>query len=269
MLLRTLSGIVRYAPSFLKEPIKRNRTLDPLFRKAFARLGRGEHTIEMGPLKGLRLVVTEHTSHSHLRGDYELAVTECIARQIKPGMICYDLGASIGYISLLMANTAKHVYAFEPAPHAAADMKRHLQANRFTNVDIVPMAVSDSLGIVEFSLTDVAYGSAIQRNQTGWETIQVKTTTLDQFVRDGNTPPDFIKIDVENEEARVLAGASEVIRKHRPVICCELHSSPVGAEVMEILAQAGYAMHTLDGDAFELPPNVIPGEVQLLATPRQ
>ena len=221
-------------------------------------------TIADGPNAGLLLRVPEHTSHAHIGGTYEREVLETLSRLIRPGMVCYDFGASIGYITLLFARHCPRVYAFEPSPVAIAEMRAHLDANKFTHVEIVPNPVSDHARSITFSITENAYGSGITSGETQWSSIKVDALTLDEFCRT-HEPPDIIKIDIEGEEANALRGASGVLSKHRPIICCELHSRPGAEEVVDILTGHGYVLTLMDGSPFVIPPKVIPGDLQIVA----
>ena len=109
----------RVTPQFIKNTVHRSRLLDRISRLVFSTLVAADGTtavINSGPSQGIKLAVGPHTSHAHLSGTYEIECQTAIARNVRPSTVCYDLGASIGYMSLLMARTAKHVYAFEPAP---------------------------------------------------------------------------------------------------------------------------------------------------------
>ncbi|CDM66242.1 FkbM family methyltransferase [Pyrinomonas methylaliphatogenes] len=263
-------AVARKIPTPIKDLIHHNRHLDRLARRAFSLLARADSEIvhiESGPMAGLRLAISEHTSHAHISGTYELETQIAIARLVKPGFVCYDIGASIGYLSLLMARRASHVYAFEPAPHAAAEIERQATTNGFSNISIIRRPVSDQKRSVTFAITDVAYGSAIARGDTKWPTIQVETLTLDSFIKD-HPAPDFIKIDVEGEEGRVLAGARELLRHKRPIICCEIHNEEAAHDVQEILSQNSYDVTDLKGNPFQLKGAIVPGELQIIALPR-
>src|SRR5881394_2122332 len=113
-MLRRLSVLAaRAMPEPLKNWIHHHRSLDSAARKMFAlfsKSGGDTATIESGPMKGLRLRVGEHVSHAHISGTYEIETQQAIDRLVTPGSVCYDLGASIGYLSLLMARKASHVY---------------------------------------------------------------------------------------------------------------------------------------------------------------
>ncbi|HEY7615875.1 MAG TPA: hypothetical protein VH744_03655, partial [Terriglobales bacterium] len=113
--------LARNIPKGVKDFCHSHRGLDRLSRKLFSGLiGRGETAVLVagGPMQGLKLAHSEHISHAHILGDYERDSQQAIESLIEPGFVCYDLGASIGYLSILMARTARMVYCFEPAPHA-------------------------------------------------------------------------------------------------------------------------------------------------------
>jgi hypothetical protein len=119
---------------------------------------------------------------------------------------------------------------------------------------------------VRFSVNENTYGSRIADGQSKWPTVDLTTITLDDFVHT-NPPPDFMKIDVEDEEARVLEGARSILKARRTTICCELHSEKSALGVQAILAEFGYKLTDLQGHPFEFSGPVIPGDVQILASP--
>lgn len=257
----------RFMPTALKTFIHHHQFLDRFSRRVYGGM-MGSHTvdIEEGPMKGLKLVTGPNVSHAHVRGIYEQETMTAIDGQVRPGFICYDLGASIGYVTLLMARKARHVYAFEPAPHAAAEMRRQLAANEMNNVSIVLDPVSHNEREVSFALTDAACGSAINETETRWEILKLRTTTLDRFA-ERNPPPDFIKIDVEGEEGPVLEGSRGLLRTKRPVICCELHSVEAARHVCRVLEESGYRVRQLNGEPFVVPDEIVAGDVQVMAMP--
>lgn len=270
-MLRSLAvSVARRLPTGFKGWVHTHPALSRFARKAFADIvsvDGGVVEIASGPMAGLKLVVSEHVSHAHISGSYELETQQAIDGLIQPSFTCYDLGASIGYLSLLMARKTKQVYAFEPAPHAAAEFRRHIAANQFENIDIITTPVSDSAHTVEFGLTDNAYGSRIVESGVECESLKLTTTTLDDFAST-NPAPDFIKMDVEGEEGRVLQGARSVLRDAQPLICCELHSEEAAREVQSILLEYGYKITTLDGAEFKITGPIIPGDLQVIAVPK-
>jgi FkbM family methyltransferase len=266
-LFETSLWIARRIPTPVKSAIHRVRFLDRTVMGAYGATVRGHvPTIDAGPMRGIKLAASRHTSHAHIDGTYERDVVEAIDGMLRDGDVCYDLGASIGYMSLLMARRAMHVYAFEPAPHAAAEIGRHLAVNKVRNVTIVPSPLSDKVREVRFCVTDVAYGSAINESETRWPVLRLQAATVDVFAR-ANRPPDFLKIDVEGEEGRVLEGATEVLTRSKPRICCELHDREVAASVLGTLGRFGYTVTLLDGSPAKIPDTVVPGRFHILARP--
>lgn len=262
--------IAKYVPKSVREFIRAHRSVDTATRKAYSLLmllGGRVATVKSGPMAGIKLVVSPYTSHTHIRGNYESETMCAIDHLVQHGMICYDLGASIGYVSLLMARKAKHVYSFEPAPHSRDQLQKNIAANGFRNVTVIPSPVSDGTRDVEFALTDNAYGSAIaQEPSAKWPKITLTTVSIDEFAS-CHEAPDFIKIDVEEEEGRVLKGATRVLSNKRPIICCEIHTIECAQEAQFILLDRGYNIRDQHGRPFVIPSEIIQGDLQIFAFP--
>jgi FkbM family methyltransferase len=259
--------IAKRTPRPVKAAIHRVRFLDKALMSAYGSLIQDQvMTIGEGPMKGTKLAASQHTSHAHINGTYERDVQDAIDGLVHPGDVCYDLGASIGYMTLLMARKAKQVFSFEPAPHAAAEMKRHLAANNLQNVTIVPSPVSDGVREVRFCLTDGAYGSAINDTETRWPVLQLQTTTLNLFLKD-HPAPDFLKMDVEGEEGRVLHAAGDLLALRKTRICCEVHNREAAESVLGTLKGFGYTVTLLDGSPAKVPDTVMAGEFHIVARP--
>jgi FkbM family methyltransferase len=260
--------VAKSVPAPIRRFLHSNRALYSTSTKLFASLvGKSAVTIPEGPMKGIRLIPSQHTSHAHLRGVYESEVLAAVDRLVRPGMVCYDLGASIGYLSLLMARRARRVFAFEPAPHAREEMERHIGANGFKNIEIVPTPLSGDVREVEFALTGAAYGSGIaHERQSDWPVLKMTTSTLDDFAA-AHPPPDFLKIDIEGEEAVLFHGATKTLERSRPVILCELHSNEAARAVLKALKAHRYTFQDLSGSAFQLKDRVVAGEFHVVALP--
>ena len=270
-MMMTLSRIpvwmAQRTPRRVKMAIHHVRFLDRALMSVYGSLIKDQvMAIQEGPLRGIKLAASQHTSHAHINGTYEREVQEAIDSMVRPGDVCYDLGASIGYMTLLMARKAKHVYSFEPAPHAIAEMRRHIAANSLQNVTIVPSPVSDAVRDVRFCITDGAYGSAINATETRWPVLQLTTTTLNLFVKD-HPVPDFLKMDVEGEEGNVLEAAGDMLAQRKTSICCEVHNLAAARSVFKTLEKYGYRITLLDGTVAKVPEEVSVGEFHILARP--
>ncbi|MCI0539902.1 MAG: FkbM family methyltransferase [Verrucomicrobiales bacterium] len=150
---------------------------------------------------------------------------------IQPNDVCFDVGANVGYYTLLMAKLAPQgrVHAFEPVPLNYHLLSASVLANGFTNVSVNQLAVSDSEGRANFVLAeDSAYSSLRNTERKGVaREFQVATTSLSQYCdRLGIHKVDFLKVDVEGAEEQVVSGARAILADpaRRPrVIMLELY----------------------------------------------
>lgn len=141
--------------------------------------------------------------------------------------IVFDCGANIGHFSAVAANKGCKVFAFEPAPDVRAYLKdiKNLYPE---NINIVPSALSDYVGDVNFDCTDkFSTGKIVTNINDNGEgrIIKVSQITLDQFVRENNiSHVNFIKADLEGGERNMLRGAIEVLKTFEPKLSiCTYH----------------------------------------------
>jgi len=133
----------------------------------------------------------------------------------KLGDIVFDIGTYVGDTALWFSKAVGpqgKVYAFEPEPGNFEKLKANLERNNVTNVVPLQLALSENEGETKF--TGSGGASAIAEGANG--TI-VKVTTLDRFVETNKIPRvDFIKMDVEGHELKVLKGAYETVQAFKP-----------------------------------------------------
>lgn len=162
----------------------------------------------------------------------EIWVTNCdidwgserlLIRHLEPDKSFFDVGAHIGYYSLLVAPCVRDVYAFEPDIRNFAALERN--AARAGNVTVVRRAVADAVGAMPFVIAaDAATSRLATRADDGASTTTVEVTTLDQFAADHPAlRVTGVKIDVEGFDGSVLAGARRVIARDRPLILTEFN----------------------------------------------
>jgi FkbM family methyltransferase len=198
-----------------------------------------------GPLRSARWITGSHTDGCWV-GTYELARQRAFARLVTSGMVVYDLGANVGFYTLLasrLAGPTGSVVAVEPLPRNLDYLRRHLALNRCGNVTIVEAAVSDWPGR---SAMQAVSSAGAQLNAAG--TIAVRTTTLDALVfEEGLRPPSLLKLDVEGEEARVLEGARRTLTTYRPIVLLSTHSAALRQQCHRALGELGYGIQAEDG----------------------
>ncbi|MGE0600065.1 MAG: FkbM family methyltransferase [Dehalococcoidia bacterium] len=214
-------------------------------------------TIRSGPAAGLR-IRSEFASADYGHEENELPVQEAIASLLKPGDVFYDVGANVGFFSLLAARQvgqAGRVFAFEPLPEIGASLVKNAGLNGFDTIQLLPYAVADRDGRANLQTTSHPGGATLEGfgtpgDRTG--TVSVGVRTLDGLLGSGIiSKPNVIKIDVEGAEAAVLRGAARIISEH-PVLVYELDAATAEeldakrAEVEEELRRAGYSISELD-----------------------
>jgi FkbM family methyltransferase len=165
----------------------------------------------------------------------------------------YDVGANIGFYSLLLSHNFRQVYAVEPVPINIRRLKRRLSVRLVRNVRVVPVALSntngkatfyinsDSRGIIDNLTTSSLFETfefrscdhASDITYTG-SPISVQTMTFDSLLSE--PVADLVKIDVEGAEFLVLEGMRESMAKRRVRnILVELHDRDRRSELEDIL----------------------------------
>lgn len=198
-----------------------------------------------GPLKYSRWLMHSGV-HTYWRGAYEPELSRALHRLVKPGGICYDCGANVGYFTLLLSKLAGpqgRVFAFEPLPANAVSLRKHVQMNHCSNVEVIEAAITDHSGMVHFEPHQ-----SMSRIESGGS-LTVRCISLDTL---NLPPPDLMKIDVEGAEMDLVAGAKNLILSHRPVILMSLHIEIKAArDFADWLCSLGYSV-TFAEQAYDL-----------------
>lgn len=197
-----------------------------------------------GPLRGRRWIAGAAT-HGCWLGTYERDAQRVFAQHIRPDDVVYDVGANVGFFTLLASRIAKEVYAFEPLPRNLEFLREHVRMNDASNVHVLPLAVSDRAGTARFAAAEnPAMGGLSARGG-----IEVETTTLDAL-RATLPAPSFIKMDIEGGESAALSGAMTLLRQDGPKILLSAHGYEQHQRCSELLRGFGYQLETLvDGAA--------------------
>lgn len=202
--------------------------------------------IMQGSLRGKKWIVGAG-EHGYWLGSYELQKRLAFEREITPGMVVYDIGANVGFYSLLAAHLTGpegKVYAFEPVSRNVEYICRHIALNGCENVQVFEAAVAQQSGEARFDLgASIATGHL---SQTG--TVKVQQVCLDELLAVGEIfPPDTVKIDVEGAEFAVVQGAKHLIEVHRPLIFLDTHGRDAHEVTLGFLKAYGYQFEALDG----------------------
>lgn len=182
---------------------------------------------------------------------HEPAVTNLVAKLLPHVPSFIDIGAHLGYFTVLAAALApdKPVIAYEMDDRAFARIKRNVAMNHLVNVRLIHEAIAGRSGEAQYHrplLIDS--GESLITNDSAGTTI--KTRTLDDAVREAEIETGLIKIDVEGAEYDVLFGMKETLSKH-PIILLEIHGDKLYSfgsdshKVIQLLNNAGYAVYEI------------------------
>jgi FkbM family methyltransferase len=170
------------------------------------------------------------------RDEYEPTL-RFLAALVEHGDTVYDIGANFGVYSLVLAQRAGRVVAFEPGREAVAQLRRNVSLNPALNVEVVPVALSDRAG--GGALVHIGGPATYSLSGTG-SSETVDLVTLDGWADASGVMPDLIKIDVEGHEPAVFAGGRGTLERARPLVMFEVSFAA--------LARGGY-----EADASWLP----------------
>jgi FkbM family methyltransferase len=178
-------------------------------------------------------------------GTYERSGVDLFLDELEPGDRVVDIGASLGYYSLLagrLVGPEGRVCAVEPDPHNVRFLEAHRGANRFSDrMSLFPVGLSDRAGTLSF---DRGTGTGTGKlSDTG--DIQVDVITLDQLVERLGWEPTLVKIDVEGAELGVLQGGEATLLSARPTILLSTHGPEVHAGCCDWLTEGGFQLRSL------------------------
>jgi FkbM family methyltransferase len=184
------------------------------------------------------------------KGVWEPAETEAVRRLVKAGDVCIDVGANVGYFSLLMASLGASVVAYEPTRYGFERMRANLRLNPSiqSRINVLKRGLADSPATVQAALE--ARFSLRVLAHTEPETVQLETLDL-AWNRDRL---DFVKIDVDGHDVGVVRGGIRTLRRFRPVVMAEFsqkHLALYGKSVSDLalaFMEAGYEMCEVLGE---------------------
>ncbi len=174
-----------------------------------------------------------------------------LSRWLRPGMTVIDIGANLGTYSLPMARLVGsdgQVFAYEPGSETRGLLTRSRDINDAKNLDVIGSALSDGE-----RQGHLVFGASSELNTLGdsgaGETVHVTTLDRESAAR-GWRPPDFVKIDAEGEEERILAGGKDFFERNSPLVMFEIKAGEATNERLRAVFPAiGYELYRLTAGA--------------------
>jgi len=195
-----------------------------------------------------------------LEGLWDPSLTNFIESNLKPGDVFIDVGAHVGYFTLLAARRVGaegNVLAIEPNPNALSQLEQNVQQSDLENVLIEQAACGDSDGSIELFLnteSNTSMASLSPTNATGAGSVKVSCTRVDELLeKHGLRQANLVKIDVEGAELGVLRGMKKTMNSLRPIIVLELEPALLKSfgttvdEIMQLFESCNYSVTPLGG----------------------
>ena len=197
---------------------------------------------------------------------WEPIQTQITLQEVLPGNIALDIGANIGYYTLLLASAVRDsgkVFAFEPEPTNYCLLEKNIRLNRFQNVTAICKAASDQAGSVSLYLSEENKGDhRLFGSSDNRQSVVVDSLKLDESFGETLGPVDFVKMDVQGAECRALTGMFNLLERSpnirmitefwpRGMVQCG--SSP--SEYLRMLSDLGFSLYRIsekDGTVTEM-----------------
>ena len=183
------------------------------------------------------------------QGDWFEAEMAFIRRLITPGMHVLDIGANHGVYALTMAKLLQgqgRVIAYEPARSVFKRLQQSVEANSLTTIEAVNSGLSDREGEATLYLSTNSELNSLQQSSDSRERETIQLLTLDgELSRRGWQSIDFVKLDAEGEESKILAGGQEFFSNQSPLVMFELkHGRQINLPLIQQFQSLGYETYS-------------------------
>jgi FkbM family methyltransferase len=210
-------------------------------------------TVRSGLGAGLRMPIHARSEKYYWTGAHERHVQEALAGLLRPGMTFWDVGAHVGFFSLLASRfvtSTGHVEAFEPFPPNQVRLTTSIELNQASNVSVHGVALSAASGTASFHASSSSLMGSLVPNGSG-RRMPVPCMRADDAMATIRAP-DVVKIDVEGAELAVLRGASRMLAGLRPTVLLELTTTGMVSELRELVP--GYRTTNIGANHWVLEP---------------
>jgi FkbM family methyltransferase len=203
--------------------------------------------VQSGPLSGTVLELDPRMQIDAVIGRYEAVVQDAIEEALEAGGTAFDIGAHLGYFTLLMASyvgDGGRVVSFEPDPNVARGLQRNVDRNRAKSgaeIVLVSAAVDEEPGLAAFTVGRETSRGRLSSRQGD---LEVDVTTLDDVWDDFGRAA-LVKIDVEGREVGVLSGGERALKARHAVFVIEAHTDELQQQCRAILGRHGYTSEVL------------------------
>ena len=212
-------------------------------------------SIRSGPGEGLKLPVRLRSEKYYWTGAHEPHVQAALERLLEPGMTFWDVGAHIGFVTVMAAREVGpegRVVSFEPMPDTAARLRQSIELNDFANVTVLECAVDDYDG--EKTLHPPRPSGPVD---AAGSQPSVMWTLVDEIGAEGGIPvrcrrlddvaaelgaPDLVKIDAEGAEVKVLESGYDLVTRKGTRVIIEITDEETLAQAKDLLPKGRFEL---------------------------
>ena len=227
------------------------------FRRRFNTYVHSRYTQKFIEFEGRKMYLDEDDSlHLSIR-DYAPIYKEFVKKIVKKDNVVVDVGAHIGYYSLLFAELVGekgHVFSFEPSSNCDI-LKKNIEINNYKNITAIQKAVSNETKDARLFLTPSLTTHYIcDTNDGDYDSIGIQTTTLDDYFKKFDGKIDFMKCVSQGADYAVIQGMSELVKKMKGITIMiafspsrlhEFGSNP--SEFLATLEHEGFFLYAIRG----------------------
>ena len=155
--------------------------------------------------------------------NWEGDVTRYLTSVLRPGMVFVDVGANVGYFSVLASRLVGRtgtVVSIEPEPRTLQLLRANLWRNGCTNAVVLPIAATSTTGRAQLVQNEVGLAGSSLEERPGEGTLAVPSAALDELLAGWRV--DVLKVDIERHEHLALQGAATLVHANPSAVAvCE------------------------------------------------
>ena len=209
-------------------------------------------------VQGHRMFLATEGKYPPIRmamGQYEEETTQLFERLVRPGMTIFDIGAHVGYYSLLAAKLAGptgRVHSFEPDPDNYSLLTKNVEENAYTTITAINQGAAADSGVRELFISGLDNGrhSIYRQDLPQKGSVPISTTTVDEYwISQGSPTVDLVKMDVEGAELDVFKGMEALLDGCRDIkLIVELNPALLKsaqvepAELLNLIRSKGFSL---------------------------
>ncbi|WP_103921976.1 FkbM family methyltransferase [Candidatus Venteria ishoeyi] len=208
-------------------------------------------------------------------GIFEEQEVAVVKEQVKSGDTVLDIGANIGYYTLIFAKLVGKqgkVFAFEPEPDNFALLQKNIEINGYSNIVLIPKAVSDKNEIIKLYLCEKNKGMHRAYNSIFCNKyIEIESIRIDDYFQQNNQTIDFIKMDIEGYEYTALQGMLNILRNNKNIKILTEFSPAASLEngidltlYVQLLTELGFTIYAIEEKMAIIEPNVLYQQLKIV-----